>query len=365
MTESETLKKIKSFFRTDWFVKKSDTRLESQSHFPLSVANPVQSTIQAEVDTLITLNQPKLVQQFVDNGYRFTSQQMKNILIHKQWWFSYYTDMGNLFKKQPEMLRETIPFFMDYLKLGLTSRHILVGEKTESINLKKTWEALEVIWTHCSYALENDAVLFQTIINDIKKLDNFYTNFYQEKKTVYQDYNGLREQLLIISEYPSTHLRLLSDLYVEVSKEHIQKKLDDTKLYYASTISELGQMVGHLINKELNQVNQSTLPPESLTIIQSIQELIAQINQDDLDNAQKWQVDNLLTKRLPQVYRDYLGISESYRTTLTDNQGRNPNELFVSSLRLIEGEIKQIMESIQESKFHNLKVTNRYLQNIS
>lgn len=162
---------------------------------------------------------------------------------------------------------------------------------------------------------------------------------------------------------------------VELLRYCVEKKVD---LFFKNELQELiaqtrgismSERVGEGLNKKAKQqhYNVNTLPQEALNQLQEIEECYTnlQAHTSKMSQEQKFNIDNLLDKRLPEVLQKYFNIDEEYRTTLQTVKGETPKDLLLSSLNSINEHIHALEKSINEQHMQELQVSKRYLNSMN
>lgn len=83
-----------------------------------------------------------------------------------------------------------------------------------------------------------------------------------------------------------------------------------------------------------------------------------------MTQQQKFECDNLIDKRLPQVLQKYFNIDEEYRTKLKTIDGETPTDLLLASLQSINENIHELQLSLNEQHMQELQVSKKYLNGL-
>ncbi len=100
-------------------------------------------------------------------------------------------------------------------------------------------------------------------------------------------------------------------------------------------------------------------------LTQEIKEKSSQINIDNLTDELRWEYNNLIIKRFPELLEDYLSISDNYKSKLKTSDGKTAENLLQEGLEDLNNKVNNMLESQQNQKLFDLEVKTRYIKNKS
>lgn len=119
-------------------------------------------------------------------------------------------------------------------------------------------------------------------------------------------------------------------------------------------------------NLQLQQYNVKNLPGDASNQLKEIEDcyITLQAHTSKMTQQQKFECDNLIDKRLPQVLQKYFNIDEEYRTKLKTIDGETPTDLLLASLQSINENIHELQLSLNEQHMQELQVSKKYLNGL-
>ena len=147
-------------------------------------------------------------------------------------------------------------------------------------------------------------------------------------------------------------------------RKDIDKKIEVTQeLFSESYFKKVATEAVHNIE---NNFTMKTLPAQAKELLKSIQEQHSTVKtyKITLSEEDKFTMNNLLEKRIPEVLEKYLSIPPDYRTGLTNSEGKNAQDLMIESLSNFNTKITGIIENYAQNKVQDLSVTKRYSKSI-
>lgn len=122
------------------------------------------------------------------------------------------------------------------------------------------------------------------------------------------------------------------------------------------------------VNDDINKIdNSKSLLPENVRIIlQRLQDNYQKIQPyfDVNFSKEKNDIDNIMSKKVPQLLEQYLSIDPIYRNSLINSQSKTSEESLLTSLKNIEEIMNFIFEQMNQNKVSELSATERYTQEI-
>ena len=147
-----------------------------------------------------------------------------------------------------------------------------------------------------------------------------------------------------------------------VYAQSIQDNLEKTKAVYGENY--LSRLT--LENARKVEYSVDALPREARHLINKIESVFTQVNQEKtlLSDDEKFDLDNLFQKRIPEVMQKYLAISADYRESMVNTQGKNAKDLMLESLGNYAQKLEQMLEHQNERKLSDLSAVSRYSRQI-
>lgn len=149
-------------------------------------------------------------------------------------------------------------------------------------------------------------------------------------------------------------------------KEHYEDKVNDmvkeTKKEYGS--GYISQVTTHKISEVTNSITMDQLPKAAKGLIEEINTIYQKVSRSGQTLPEDvFDINNLFEKRIPEILTKYLTIDSVYRTTMTNREGKNAEELMIDSLENIKSNFENAWQSINEQQLSSLSVTNKYTKN--
>ena len=144
----------------------------------------------------------------------------------------------------------------------------------------------------------------------------------------------------------------------------LDKKMETTQQIFSD--SYFKKVTTEALQNMESHFSIQTLPLEAKETLKAIQQQYDNIStyQLKLSEEDKFTMQNLLEKRIPEVLEKFLTIPPDYRTGLTNSEGKNAQDLMLESLNNFNTKITSIVENIAQSKIQDLSVTKRYSKSI-
>lgn len=311
------------------------------------------------VDYLLANDKHDLVCQFLENGYLFQHHQYKFIMEKfSNSWSTH--DSLKIYKDRYEtLLRQKSPqtildYFNDaYKELNVFSKNMEVfnKESTKCTNLSTCLYTFKDL-------LKNDTEFFNKWEKLCNKKIEFYSNIkFSNKSSDKQAYcRYARDKFKELKERLDTY-------YINFNQESLQNELNATKTVFS--LEGIKENIINDISKNINKIRQKNLPQSAQLNLDTINEFYLIMAQaPTISENDKFRIENLYQKRLPQVLEEYLTISDNYKNKLKTADGKNADDLLLDSLHEIKVNLEQIVQTYQENQLHKLSATNRYLKNI-
>ena len=140
------------------------------------------------------------------------------------------------------------------------------------------------------------------------------------------------------------------------------EKINKTKEVYSSNYFK--NLTLEASEQSIKSFDFTSLPAQAQTILSEIYQLGQKLPNYSLNQDQKFDFTNITQKRVPEVLKKYLNIDPEYRTTLTNSEGKNAQDLMIESLGNYQSKLQNIIQGINEDKLQDLSATKRYSKSI-
>ena len=333
--------------------------------------NKLQKNIlKKEVSSLIQNGFFSFVFNYIEKGYKLTEKQemmiLKNIKHPEMISISKNTDMityldvkhqafflfvGSKEKKLEKLLDQQIQnknFQQAVQKYWFSLFQNYKKEKKyegksyyPGIEVSQQW--IDILQKYPSIIFQNQN--HQEVFHWVVEIANLY---YYEKNARLNNFsiNYLEDFSQAIAELKKYSLSLGKkniQFDVQKYKNGIEKKMaeDIQSLKIENTISSD-------IQKKLDQLNT----------------LYIEMNQEELNEEQRFQMKNLFEKKIPETIEKYLSIDPEYRKELKNFKGQNAEEIMLSSLEEIMTKFIEVKKEKNENNLQDLTVKQHYFKEI-
>ena len=193
------------------------------------------------------------------------------------------------------------------------------------------------------------------IFRHLDKLEYLKTEF-TTKNLVYSGYYIPFELEAVINklkDMPTT----LCNQEIDNDKKHIEQ------LYSDNTIN---QLLIEETNKMINTNNVNQLPQLAKEILNDIKKSYIELNKvlDKIDESEKFEVDNLWNKRIPEIINKYLSVPSEFRNDMKNSNGYTIEDLMIDSLNNIQDKLQQIILNHTQNVLYEMSAINRYTKAI-
>ena len=124
-----------------------------------------------------------------------------------------------------------------------------------------------------------------------------------------------------------------------------------------------------LENKILEKIHQQqitlAIPINIQKILDQLNQLYNEFNQQKLNEEQRFQINNLFDKKIPDTIQKYLSIDPEYRKELKNSQGQNAEAIMLSSLEEIITKLMNLKKQNNENKLQDLTVKQHYFKEMN
>lgn len=214
--------------------------------------------------------------------------------------------------------------------------------------------------SNISNVFESDYYEYSSFISLYTK----YAGVKENHNTHRQRRHSSEDNLKIKQFYFKETENLLNSTLENYFSNDIKNLLDTTKTTYANTYLE--EKAIKTTQTLSNNYKVSSLPKNTQHTIEEIQSIYTalQSHKAAFTEDQKFLVDNLFEKRIPEVLQKYFSIDKDYRNTMKNLDGKNAQDLMDESLGNFKNKLTEILDNINAAKLSDLNVTKRYSKSI-
>jgi hypothetical protein len=182
------------------------------------------------------------------------------------------------------------------------------------------------------------------------------------------DFNEFLAFIEHFSQYPGFEQKFYNQILKNTYQSDIKQVMKHTQNQQG--LEYVQQITFQQIQQ--NQIpNNMVLPDVAKEHIDAISDLYQKIQttlelnhlKNNLDKQEMiFEVTNLFEKRLPEILKKYLTIDNEYRTSLTNNQGLNAQQLMMKSLENIQSNLMSHWKRLNQDSINDLSASNRYTE---
>lgn len=350
--------------------------------------------------------QEKLSEIFVDNVEKWELQKISDMI--EKGYSPTHTDFCTLFFSENfQENRANMMWLYNSNKKANNSPAIIpqfiADYLNDADNLKQVWRSWQYIVSNLNAEedgpktidnLTNSGIMELVVFNTLKFPDSPFCSSEEYHKTIQdleklkttrQEYKGVGkynsgqfELKQYEGVYYSARIRVYQDkgdTNLQLINHIVSKMKAEASPFYADEYKELlnevkslnvANRVHSLVDKKLrsNEFSIHKLDKLYSDKVNMIEEVYSnlQLYAHQFSIEQKFELENLVEKRLPEVLHKYFSIDDEYRTILTNHEGKNAGQLLDDSLNSILSNIRQLQENINHDKLHSLNVSANYLQ---
>lgn len=158
-----------------------------------------------------------------------------------------------------------------------------------------------------------------------------------------------------------TLLEQLNEDFQKCFKDKADNLLQRTKAAYIEDRVE--KLTIKSLEEKTKNFSVRRLPKKAGDMVLAIEQKCQKLK-DVNDVEIQFAVENTIEKVLPETLRKYLSIDEEYRTTLTNNKGKNAEDLLMESLQNIEEKLSKFLENKNEVKLKELEINAVYTKKL-
>lgn len=350
----------KNFFNEDFFnpaigldviIGKVDS-LHAKAVNLASVDNNVKSTIE-KYSVLMNNIRETL---FSEVGSAFIANKWLNILKQEDGDMKVddydYDYEDNYFSFDVNEL-SNIPAFLKHIP-HLIMPHIQIDKYLEFMS---EWQNQK---NDIQYVFTGEHYEYTSLIN----LYTEYSGIKENKNSTRSRRHSTETNYKIMEFYFKETDNLLSYILDNHFSNDIKNLLDNTKATYANTYLEEKAIQTTQVLSTNYKV--SSLPKNTQDTIQEIQSVYTalQAHKSTFSDEQKFLVENLFDKRIPEVLQKYFSIDKDYRVNMKNLEGKNAQDLMDESLTNFKNKLTEVLDNINAAKLSDLNVTKRYSKSI-
>jgi hypothetical protein len=120
-----------------------------------------------------------------------------------------------------------------------------------------------------------------------------------------------------------------------------------------------------ILKNIINEEKKIEIPENITKVIHHLDMLYQEIDIQNLTEEQKFNMQNLFQKRIPEIIQKYLSIAPEYRLTLKNNKGQNAEEIMFLSLDEIGNKLLNLQKEINENKLKDLTIKHQYVKEMN
>lgn len=342
--ESEALKKIKE--EKEQIEKEIRKILDTENGLSLKIMKDNQVVLSQDLFLYTIENKSHLL-----NEIDFD----RNAIHHKSMLKEYITE---------KLKNCSTGMYSEFQKLALTPKNSM--EEQNEKKYSDFFEALFELIIKTNNLYKNDEFF-------VKKSHDYMAKFYKrvELKRKEGSFSGFgygeASRYDLEHFYNSNLYKKLVDVHYllqdnfnkinEILLPQLMKRYKDL----SAGISDIKLSTLELITQQIENFKEENLPPIAQKTFKEIQLIYNELSQHNLETQEKLHLENLYTKKTAQVMGQYIALPEQFKEKLKDEK-ETPDTLLIESLIEIKKHMSQILERVDNQKYNELKVTNRYLK---
>ena len=366
-----------------------------------------QKRISAKISQMIENQMLGIVFEYMDSGYKLNSRQDKEFYnqLNKIHSLSRMDLIDSWLKKGlslPDKLVESqLSLYMNYLEnYQILKNDPKTGQYKGKYFLEYYEKHLSTINTEHVYKEWKDNVdyYYKKVKNPIKrkifeKYSTEITSDLWDKLIIPIDSYGemllknksvdeilkLLTKLEILRDYAidskryrhgslDTGLNGIINKLKKIPKQLFQQEIENDKNQIGILFGD--HQINKLIAKENIKFNKSNnvkdLPDNAKDILENIKLNYLQLNKrlSDLNDEEKFTIDNLWNKRIPEIINKYLHADQEFRSSMKNSNGQSIEDLMIDSLNNIHDKLNEINMSHSKNVLHDMSAINRYTRSI-
>lgn len=329
------------------------------------------------------------IENYISKGYTLSSSNSFYLLSQTHFQDKYFSkDLFDLstnvsldtkYPKVIESLKNNLAteFFQEYLAKKL------LGSLTSNYRYNRTWAHkytandyesypfnfsevanIPVFMNHMSHIILPKIPVdkFIGFIGEWQKSEYYMKHIVSNPECII--FNSIKELKKIKTSFYETTDLLLKTTMAEHYSKDLTAMIHNTKVISSETYVE--EKVVKNTQTLSNNYKVNNLPENTKEIFHDLQKLYDKLEKHipNLNDDQKFLVENLFDKRIPEVLQKYFSIDEEYRETMKNFEGKNAKDLMDESLTNFKSKLTEVLENINEAKLSDLSVTKRYSKSI-
>jgi ABC-type iron transport system FetAB ATPase subunit len=200
-------------------------------------------------------------------------------------------------------------------------------------------------------------------IDGISQVFNKHFKKFDTNKKINEDYDNYK-----VLNNTLMGLQAASHKLKQIPNEYHQKQIENDKKQISILFGddEINQLIAEENIKFNKNNNVKDLPDSAKNILEEIKLDYLQLNKrlEDLNEEEKFTVDNLWNKRIPEIINKYLRADPEFRSTMKNNNGQSIEDLMIDSLNNIHIALNDINMNHSQNVLHDMSAINRYTKAI-
>lgn len=171
--------------------------------------------------------------------------------------------------------------------------------------------------------------------------------------------------------FTSTHLKsfeYMSAMIEKYASDNCQEEIEENKKRISILYDggQLEKLVAEESSKLDSHNHVKDLPSKAKNILEEIKHDYLSLNKkiDELSEEERFNLNNLWNKRIPEIINKYLRADPEFRTTMKNNSGKTIEDLMVESLSNIHDILNKIQESHSNNVLHEMAAMSTYTKTL-
>jgi len=329
---------------------------------PLKSSNDLtdsKKSIEEMFDYLLESSKMEQINKYLDSGYQLTLKQFDFIITNRRVLLNPNNPLCNPFYHHCIEAKNLIDGLLKQYFQSLESNCFLIPSKLHKnkhnffptnpqfhIDIWKKIDYLMLAFDSIAYLEHKDYLALKDRVKDIECVYEWMTKV---SKTNHWRINTEKFLILLKEKY---------DLYCI---KNMDKSLIQVQEVYSNIEKIIIETAQQKLQLEMKGLSAESFPTHCWEIAQQIKDVSAQIDKSLLNQETYLKLDNIV-KKIPEVFKNYIGISQDYKEQLRTVKGQTADELLTISLEIIKQEVVDIYKTQQTAKLTSLDITSRYLQ---
>jgi hypothetical protein len=302
---------------------------------------------------------------YVESGYELSNEKAFQLLNNNMFKNFFWTE--SLFQPNSEV--NTHPLRVNSLSLYTALQKVIFSDSFSNYAATQILKSVEPIQDYHGddtlnirdlHCLSTNLSTFPHIVLKNVPLNTFIDfmgKFNKQENIMYE-----------LFDYQSTYFNNMEKTFNKILKtfysSDIQDSLNKTKEVYSDDYFQKKTLENLTLVSQTYKI--TALPTDIQKIIHDIKDSYSNLlnHQTTLTDDQKFTINNIYDKRVPEVLQKYFSIDIEYRTSLTNLEGKNAENLMKESLTNFCEKLNTIIVEVNENKLQDLSVSKRYSRTI-